>query len=126
PASLNPDCFPAKLWQLVNNPQVESVQWDDRGEGLLIDEHLFLREVLEPEGGDSIFKTKSFPSFIRQLNLYGFHKVAKQTVAAWTGAGDAAGTAWVRHHFYSPHFKQHRPELLAHIKRLTKTNRAKL
>ncbi|NXO04321.1 HSF5 protein, partial [Rhinopomastus cyanomelas] len=119
PSSLNPDYFPAKLWQLVNNPKVASVQWDGRGEGLLIDEHLFLREVLEPEGADCLFKTKCFPSFICQLNLYGFHKVAKQPVATWTGAGDATGTGWFRHHFWNLHFQQHHPELLAHIKRLT-------
>ncbi|NWU98603.1 HSF5 protein, partial [Upupa epops] len=126
PASLNPDYFPAKLWQLVNDPQVVSLRWDARGEGLLIDEQLFQKEVLEPEGAAGVFKTKSFSSFIRQLNLYGFHKVAKQSLDASAGAGDASGTGRSLHHFCNPCFQKHRPELLAQIKRLTKANKEKL
>ncbi|KAM4646748.1 heat shock factor protein 5-like [Amazona ochrocephala] len=46
PGALNPSHFPAKLWQLVNSPRFGSVRWDARGEGLLIDQRLFERELL--------------------------------------------------------------------------------
>ncbi|KAM9515461.1 heat shock factor protein 5-like, partial [Guaruba guarouba] len=46
PGALNPSHFPAKLWHLVNSPRFGSVRWDASGEGLLIDQRLFERELL--------------------------------------------------------------------------------
>ncbi|NXI37261.1 HSF5 protein, partial [Galbula dea] len=146
PSSVSPDTFPAKLWWLVNNPQILSITWDDRGQGLLIDEHLFISEVLETDlsfapglevswaaGSSELFKTRSFPSFIRQLNLYGFHKLSKGLMPGRRpgpchGAGDSNGVkhGCFLHHFHSPYFLRDRPELLVHLKRLTKANKAKL
>ncbi|XP_054250554.1 heat shock factor protein 5 [Indicator indicator] len=138
PVSINPETFPAKLWRLVNSPRFRSVHWDARGQGLLIDEQLFVSEVLDagPSGdaaaGDgSLFKTKSFTSFIRQLNLYGFQKVSKGLVMApgpvCRAGGDGGGRATsFLHHFHSPHFCRNRPDLLVHLKRLTSTNKMKL
>ncbi|NXN13009.1 HSF5 protein, partial [Indicator maculatus] len=138
PVSINPETFPAKLWRLVNSPRFRSVHWDARGQGLLIDEQLFVSEVLDagPSGdaaaGDgSLFKTKSFTSFIRQLNLYGFQKVSKGLVMAprpvSRAGGDGGGRATsFLHHFHSPHFCRNRPDLLVHLKRLTSTNKMKL
>ncbi|NXY00668.1 HSF5 protein, partial [Centropus bengalensis] len=121
PGSVNPDAFPAKLWRLVNSPSVTSVRWDARGEGLLILQPRFERELLGlgppgqgPPAAPGVFRTRSFASFVRQLNLYGFHKV----LPAQPGEG--------LHHFQSPYFRRDRPDLLARLQRLTKAKRAKL
>ncbi|XP_061321053.1 heat shock factor protein 5-like [Pezoporus flaviventris] len=136
PAALNPSHFPAKLWELVNSPRCGSVRWDARGEGLLIDQRLFERELLGAEAaGDGaaldgeVFKTRNFASFIRQLNLYGFRKLG---LGPGPGplqdpaGGDGGSSAGALLHFYSPHFRRDRPELLVNLKRLTRANKAKL
>ncbi|NXS98610.1 HSF5 protein, partial [Jacana jacana] len=143
PAAINPSNFPAKLWELVNSPQFLSIRWDARGEGLLIDQPLFERELLSSRPGQatgpasngaSFFKTKNFTSFIRQLNLYGFRKVVAGPAGSVTvpgpepGLGPASGdsSSGPLHHFHSPHFRRDHPELLVNLKRLTKANKAKL
>ncbi|XP_061218224.1 heat shock factor protein 5-like [Neopsephotus bourkii] len=134
PGAVNPSHFPAKLWQLVNSPRCGSVRWDARGEGLLIDQRLFERELLGAEAaGDGValaaefFKTKNFGSIIRQLNLYGFHKLGPGPVPLQDPAGgDCGSSAGALLHFYSPHFRRDRPELLVRLKRRTSANKAKL
>ncbi|XP_039946958.1 uncharacterized protein LOC120765832 [Hirundo rustica] len=131
PAGLNASTFPARLWRLVNSPCVRSVRWDSQAQGLLIDRSLFERELLsqaDAQGGRGeglgaaldTFQATHFSSFVRQLNLYGFQKVP-----GWVGAavqGDARG--WL--HFRNPNFRRDRPDLLLHIKRLTRANRQRL
>ncbi|NWV79945.1 HSF5 protein, partial [Dasyornis broadbenti] len=127
--------FPVKLWLLVNSPCVQSVRWDARGEGLFIDQGLFEQELLVAEPGeDELFKTKNFGSIVRQLNLYGFHKLtvspgssamgSKPTLS--TAGGDTIYPDGPLHHFWNPHFRYDRPDLLIKIKRLTKANKEKL
>ncbi|XP_051786798.1 heat shock factor protein 5-like [Erpetoichthys calabaricus] len=75
--------FPIKLWQLVNNSTTESIIWDSKGEGVIINQHLFERELLSPvtvsETLIDVFKATNFRSFIRQMNLYGFRKLDVST-----------------------------------------------
>ncbi|XP_029105256.1 heat shock factor protein 5 isoform X2 [Scleropages formosus] len=125
---INMKNFPAKLWRLVNDPHTDSVRWDQQGEGILIDRALFEAEVLsavrEPaaDGGNAasgdLFKTNNFTSFIRQLNLYGFRKGG--------GRQDDEPDSPAELHFQNPYFKRDKPELLAHLRRMTRSNRAKL
>ncbi|NXY74456.1 HSF5 protein, partial [Glareola pratincola] len=142
PPALNPSNFPAKLWRMVNSPQFCSVRWDARGEGILIDQVLFEREVLSARlgqaaglssDGANVFKTKNFTSFIRQLNLYGFRKlvvtagsVVGTRPGQCPGLGDGDSCTGTVHHFHSPNFCRDRPDLLVNLKRLTSTNKAKL
>ncbi|XP_064499227.1 heat shock factor protein 5-like [Pseudopipra pipra] len=131
PAGVSPSTFPAKLWQLVNSPRVRSVRWDPRAQGLLVDRALFERELLSAggAGGDAAaaapgaFKATNFGSFVRQLNLYGFHKTS---VLAGGGAAALPASAGSLLRFCSPYFRRDRPELLVHIKRLTRANRERL
>ncbi|XP_051787204.1 heat shock factor protein 5 [Erpetoichthys calabaricus] len=77
---INPNNFPAKLWRLVNNPEIQSINWNPSAEGvIIIHQKLFESELLSPvklsvESSD-VFKTTNFTSFIRQMNLYGFRKL---------------------------------------------------
>ncbi|NXR53389.1 HSF5 protein, partial [Hippolais icterina] len=130
--------FPMKLWLLVNSPCVRSVRWDARGEGLLIDQGLFEQELLcvgpSAAGEEELFKTKNFGSIVRQLNLYGFYKLTVNPMGNTVGSGPSSATAGgdtsyadgPLHHFWNPHFRYDRPDLLIKIKRLTKANKEKL
>ncbi|NWW13986.1 HSF5 protein, partial [Oreocharis arfaki] len=136
PAIPRPCTFPMKLWLLVNSPCVHSVRWDPCGEGLFIDQGLFEQELLGvgATGEEELFKTKNFGSIVRQLNLYGFHKLtvspassaAASRPRSATAGGDISCPDGPLHHFWNPQFRYNRPDLLVKIKRLTKANKEKL
>uniref|UniRef100_UPI001ED82428 MAX dimerization protein MGA a n=1 Tax=Scatophagus argus TaxID=75038 RepID=UPI001ED82428 len=124
PDSIHPHNFPAKLWCLVNNPEIPAICWDSDGDVIVIDQRLFERQILSPSTTSSdttgTFKTTNFSSFVRQLNLYGFRKV--DPVLNHHPSGDS-GTY---HCFCNQNFKRSCPELVASVRRLTVNNRAKL
>ncbi|NXK67442.1 HSF5 protein, partial [Sylvietta virens] len=138
PVIPRPCTFPMKLWLLVNSPCVYSVRWDACGEGLFIDQGLFEQELLgvgpSAPGEEELFKTKNFGSIVRQLNLYGFHKVTVSSDSSAVGSRPRPATAGSDisyadgplHHFWNPHFRYDRPDLLVKIRRLTKANKEKL
>ncbi|XP_069082609.1 heat shock factor protein 5 [Pleurodeles waltl] len=130
---INPNNFPAKLWRLVNSPRYQSIRWDSRGEGVIIDQQLFESELLCPskplDEATELFKTTNFTSFIRQLNLYGFRKVVLG-VGSNPGqlhpGGDLGAGDGHLHHFHNVHFRKDHPDMLVNLKRLTSANKAKL
>ncbi|XP_076820903.1 uncharacterized protein LOC143466162 [Clavelina lepadiformis] len=70
-------CFPVKLFRLVSDEKYSSLWWSETGNHFVVDVPRFEQEILR---NDSVpeadgFKTITFTSFIRQLNLYGFRKV---------------------------------------------------
>ncbi|XP_047668701.1 heat shock factor protein 5-like isoform X3 [Tachysurus fulvidraco] len=111
--------FPINLWNLVNDPQICSICWDDSGEGILICPEAFKAEVLSKANKEKIFRTTNFINFVRQLNLYGFRKVCPDYKISLTEV------SFIQHYF-NPDFKRANPELLVNLKRLTPSNRAKL
>ncbi|XP_036436920.1 heat shock factor protein 5 [Colossoma macropomum] len=128
---INPNNFPARLWCLVNNPQIRSIRWDSRGEAVIIDQQLFEAELLSPglrASGKSpeCFKTTNFTSFIRQLNLYGFRKLKPGDGISDKQIEGKPVMDIILHHFHNPDFKQGHPELLANLKRLTSINKARI
>uniref|UniRef100_A0A674NPW1 HSF-type DNA-binding domain-containing protein n=1 Tax=Takifugu rubripes TaxID=31033 RepID=A0A674NPW1_TAKRU len=106
----NPYTFPAKLWFLVNTPEITAIIWNNIGNGILIDKALLETQVLSPTSntlrGLSKFRGIKFLSFIRQLHHYGFRKVKPVRV-----------TSNCVHHFFQPYFKKDHPELLSEVKR---------
>ncbi|ROL53819.1 Heat shock factor protein 5 [Anabarilius grahami] len=115
---INYNNFPAKLWCLTNDPENNSVFWSPSGDSLIVDQQRFEDELLSPVKQDAkLFKTTNFTSFIRQLNLYGFRKLFE---------GPSKDRHRNLHQFHNPYFKQGRPELLVHLKRLTISNKAKM
>lgn len=107
--------FPAKLWNLANDPENKSVFWSVSGDEVIINQQQFENELMSPEKKSKIFKTTNFNSFIRQLNLYGFRKVINRLIQASD-----------QHYFQNPNFKRGQPELLIKIKRLTVGYKAKI
>ncbi|XP_070772782.1 heat shock factor protein 5 [Enoplosus armatus] len=131
PDSINPNNFPAKLWRLVNNPANTAICWDSFGEVVIIDQHLFERQILSPSCSDNAdaFKTTNFSSFVRQLNLYGFRKADPAVTDNHHPVTDShhpAGDSGAYHHFHNANFKRDHPELVASLRRLTVDNKAKL
>ena len=71
--------FPEKLWELVNDPTCDVIEWNRDGKSLVIPNvQNFITEILN-NPSKPIFKTKNFASFVRQLNLYGFRKISTQS-----------------------------------------------
>ncbi len=79
--------------------------WADDGKSfMVVDEEGFTNQLL-PE----VFKHRTYPSFVRQLNMYGFHKIV--------GLSDNSMKASEHqkkppHRYWSPHFIRNRPDLL--------------
>ena len=68
--------FPFRLWFLVNHEFYDDViKWSDDGNYIIIMSEGRFEDKVLIEPPDRIFKTTNIKSFIRQLNLYGFHKV---------------------------------------------------
>lgn len=126
PDSIHPHNFPAKLWRLVNNLENKAICWDSHGDAIIIDQHLFERQILSQSTTNSdsteAFKTTNFTSFVRQLNLYGFRKHEPAIKDNHPPTGDGG----MYHHFHNPNFKRNHPERVASLKRLTVNNKAKI
>ena len=127
--------FPQKLWQMVDNCQTGAIGWADdhnSDDGTLTPIFIQLgqfqkefltgganlldnsEESISPDAaaGDESrkqFKTKNIPSFIRQLNLYGFRKVTENKQLLLESP---------QYHVYkNVFFRKGRPDLLVHINR---------
>lgn len=66
--------FQRKLWDLSNSCKSGSIQWNKAGDGIIFDFASFKKEFLDHT--DKFCKSNKIPSFVRQLNLYGFKKVS--------------------------------------------------
>lgn len=81
------------------------IRWSEKGDSfIVIDEDEFAKTLI-PE----LFKHKNYASFVRQLNMYGFHKKV--------GLSDNSMRASERKNkspseYYNPYFKRGRPNLL--------------
>ncbi|KAJ2400889.1 hypothetical protein GGI23_001750 [Coemansia sp. RSA 2559] len=102
--------FVSKLHEMVNDSQYQHlISWNFSGTSFVVCNIMeFSRELLPKH-----FKHNNFSSFVRQLNMYGFHKVNKSPRGHRTMAENQI---W---EFSHPKFIRDRPDLLDQIKRKT-------
>lgn len=101
--------FLRKLWKIVNDENSTNIiEWNETGDGFVIHDQIqFMLDYLP-----KYFKHNNLSSFIRQLNLYGFHKVANIDKNEMQ--------------FTHQYFMKDVPQLLALIKRKPVLNKGKL
>ncbi|KAJ1655728.1 hypothetical protein IWQ61_004565 [Dispira simplex] len=100
--------FVHKLYDMVVDPQYQHlISWNYSGTSFVVCSiNEFSKEVLPKH-----FKHNNFSSFVRQLNMYGFHKVNKSPRGQRTAVENQT---W---EFSHPKFMRSRPDLLDEIKR---------
>ncbi|KAG0170800.1 stress-responsive transcription factor hsf1 [Apophysomyces sp. BC1034] len=105
----NVPAFLNKLYNMVVDPTTDDlIRWSDDGASFIVARHeQFAKKVLP-----RFFKHCNFSSFVRQLNMYGFHKVPhlQQGVLHATDGSE-------RWEFSNPHFKRNQPDLLLLVTR---------
>lgn len=98
--------FVNKLWSMVNDPVNQSlIHWSHDGKSFIVTQReQFVHEILP-----KYFKHSNFASFVRQLNMYGWHKV--QDVKS----GSIQSNSDDRWEFANENFLRGREDLLANI-----------
>ncbi|KAG1831857.1 hypothetical protein EV424DRAFT_1313769 [Suillus variegatus] len=101
--------FLQKLYEMVNDPSDHDlIRWSDTGDSFFVlDQERFASEVL-----GRWFKHKNFSSFVRQLNMYGFHKIPHLQQGVLRSDSDTE--FW---NFEHPHFLRGQPDMLCLIQR---------
>ncbi|KAG6840853.1 hypothetical protein C0991_003723 [Blastosporella zonata] len=101
--------FLQKLHEMVNDPNnAELIRWSDAGDSFFVLDHeRFAREVL-----GRWFKHQNFASFVRQLNMYGFHKIPHLQQGVLKSDTDTEH--W---NFAHANFRRGQPDLLCLIQR---------
>ncbi|XP_040576048.1 heat shock factor protein 4 [Lepeophtheirus salmonis] len=70
--SSNVPAFLAKLWKMVDDPSTNHlIDWSDEGNSFIIHNQADFAQKMLPY----YYKHSNLASFVRQLNMYGFHKV---------------------------------------------------
>ncbi|QRV88749.1 HSF-type DNA-binding domain protein [Ceratobasidium sp. AG-Ba] len=100
--------FVTKLFQMINDSKSANfIAWNEHGTSFIVQSvGEFSRSIL-----GSHFKHSNFSSFVRQLNMYGFHKVNKTPRSQRTSQDNQT---W---EFSHPKFLKGRVDLLDQIKR---------
>ncbi|KAI6010287.1 hypothetical protein EDC04DRAFT_3146028 [Pisolithus marmoratus] len=101
--------FLQKLYEMVNDPADHHlIRWSDTGDSFFIlDQERFSSDVL-----GRWFKHKNFSSFVRQLNMYGFHKIPHLQQGVLRSENETE--FW---NFEHPHFVRGQPDMLCLIQR---------
>ncbi|CAD8122351.1 unnamed protein product [Paramecium sonneborni] len=91
--------FLQKTYDILENPQLQDiVGWNEDGSGFLVKNVIAFSDQVLP----MYFKHRNFASFVRQMNMYGFHKSRSDLK---------------ENEFIHPHFKKDQRNLLKKIKR---------
>ncbi|CAH00310.1 stress-responsive transcription factor HSF1 [Kluyveromyces lactis] len=100
--------FVNKLWSMVNDKSNEKfIHWSTSGESIVVpNRERFVQEVLP-----KYFKHSNFASFVRQLNMYGWHKVQDVKSGSMLSNNDS------RWEFENENFKRGKEYLLENIVR---------
>ncbi|PWN54064.1 hypothetical protein IE53DRAFT_372711 [Violaceomyces palustris] len=92
---------------MVDDPKTdELIRWSPDGASFFVPNHVRFGDEVLPR----FFKHNRFSSFVRQLNMYGFHKVPHLQQGALKHDLPTENELW---EFTNPNFHRDKPELLA-------------
>ncbi|ORX78197.1 winged helix DNA-binding domain-containing protein, partial [Anaeromyces robustus] len=98
--------FITKLLEILNNELYSDIiSWNNFGTSFIVKKVDSFSQIILPK----YFKSNNFNSFIRQLNMYNFHKVKNANFK-----GTKCDPVW---EFENENFIRNKPELLKNIKR---------
>ncbi|KIL67047.1 hypothetical protein M378DRAFT_74283, partial [Amanita muscaria Koide BX008] len=102
--SKGPPAFLQKLFEMLNDPKsTDLIRWSSAGDSFFVLDHERLAREVLPRW----FKHQNFSSFVRQLNMYGFHKIPHLQQGVLRSDTDTE--FW---NFAHPDFIRGHPELL--------------
>lgn len=109
--------FLSKLWTLLEDKSTNDlIRWSPDGcSFMVLDELRFSKDVLP-----LYFKHSNMPSFVRQLNMYGFHKVVSLDSGGLPKEGEYAQCVEFEHKY----FQRSQAHLLSLIRRKVAVSRA--
>lgn len=113
PAAMNRSnpAFLNKLRSMVDDPNTdELIRWSAAGDTFLVPNHVRFGEEVLPR----FFKHNNFSSFVRQLNMYGFHKVPHIQQGALKSDQPSQSELW---EFSNRCFHRDHPDLLSKVQR---------
>ena len=100
--------FVQKLSSFLDSGNTSLIRWSDDGRSFIVlDEDEFARTLI-PE----LFKHNNYASFVRQLNMYGFHKTVNITDGSLRQSEKARKGVKPPSMYSHPYFRKNRPDLL--------------
>lgn len=108
-------CF-TNVWRsFLDSNNTDLIRWSDDGKSFIVlDEDEFARTLI-PE----LFKHNNYASFVRQLNMYGFHKTVNITDGSLRQSEKARKGVKPPSMYSHPYFRRNRPDLLWLIQKPT-------
>lgn len=105
----------------LDSNNTDLIRWSDDGRSFIVlDEDEFARTLI-PE----LFKHNNYASFVRQLNMYGFHKTVNITDGSLRQSEKARKGVKPPSMYSHPYFRKNRPDLLWLIQKPTTKSGAK-
>ncbi|KAK0900635.1 Heat shock transcription factor [Friedmanniomyces endolithicus] len=105
----------------LDSSHTDLIRWSDDGRSFIVlDEDEFARTLI-PE----LFKHNNYASFVRQLNMYGFHKTVNITDGSLRQSEKARKGVKPPSMYSHPYFRRNRPDLLWLIQKPTSKPGAK-
>ncbi|WFD35053.1 Heat shock transcription factor [Malassezia cuniculi] len=96
---------------MVDDPKTdELIRWSPNGDTFIVPNNVRFGDEVLPR----FFKHNNFSSFVRQLNMYGFHKVPHLQQGALKLDQPSQNEMW---EFSNPCFQRDQPELLSKVQR---------